>query len=44
MIRLHHLEYSRSTRVMWLLEELGLEYELKTIRAIPNDPGAKIAA
>ena len=35
MIRLHHLEYSRSTRVLWLLEELGLNYELKTY---PRDP------
>jgi glutathione S-transferase len=26
----HHLEKSRSTRVLWLLEELGVEYELKT--------------
>ncbi|WP_434775009.1 glutathione S-transferase N-terminal domain-containing protein [Pseudomonas oryzihabitans] len=28
MIRLHHLDYSRSHRVLWLLEELGLPYEL----------------
>jgi glutathione S-transferase len=28
MITLHHLNFSRSTRVIWLLEELGLEYEL----------------
>ncbi len=27
-IRLHHLEYSRSTRIIWLLEELGAPYEL----------------
>ena len=25
----HHLEYSRSLRVLWLLEELGLPYEIK---------------
>lgn len=30
MIRLHHVPGSRSMRVLWLLEELGLEYELKT--------------
>lgn len=30
MITLHHLNFSRSTRVLWLLEELGLDYELKT--------------
>ena len=28
MIRLHHVAFSRSFRVMWLLEELGLEYEI----------------
>lgn len=28
MLTLHHLAYSRSTRVVWLLEELGLEYDL----------------
>ena len=29
MITLHHLENSRSQRILWLLEELGLEYEIK---------------
>lgn len=29
MIVLHHLEYSQSFRILWLLEELGVEYELK---------------
>jgi glutathione S-transferase len=28
MITLHHLNFSRSTRAIWLLEELGLDYEL----------------
>lgn len=28
MIKLHHLEYSRSFRILWALEELGLDYEL----------------
>ncbi|MEM8918124.1 MAG: glutathione S-transferase family protein [Pseudomonadota bacterium] len=28
MIKLHHLEFSRSTRIIWLLEELGVEYEM----------------
>ncbi|MEP3224793.1 MAG: glutathione S-transferase family protein [Parasphingorhabdus sp.] len=28
MIILHHLEYSRSTRIIWLLEELGVDYEM----------------
>ncbi|MCP4954395.1 glutathione S-transferase family protein [Photobacterium aquimaris] len=29
MITLHHLNKSRSKRIIWLLEELGLEYEVK---------------
>jgi glutathione S-transferase len=29
MITLHHLENSRSQRVLWLLEELGLQYRVK---------------
>src|SRR5258708_12373777 len=29
MIIVHHLNNSRSQRVLWLLEELGIEYELK---------------
>ena len=29
MILVHHLNDSRSQRVLWLLEELGLEYEVK---------------
>lgn len=29
MIVVHHLENSRSQRVLWLLEELGLTYEIK---------------
>jgi glutathione S-transferase len=28
MIVVHHLNNSRSQRVLWLLEELGLEYEI----------------
>lgn len=28
-ITVHHLENSRSQRILWLLEELGLEYEVK---------------
>lgn len=30
MITLHHLNNSRSQRVLWLLEELGLEYQIKS--------------
>ncbi len=29
MITVHHLNNSRSQRVLWLLEELGLEYEIR---------------
>jgi glutathione S-transferase len=29
MITVHHLENSRSQRVLWLLQELGLQYEVK---------------
>lgn len=29
MITVHHLENSRSQRILWLLEELGLDYEVK---------------
>lgn len=36
MIILHHLEYSQSFRVLWLLEELGVEYELKKYNRNPE--------
>jgi len=29
MIIVHHLNNSRSQRILWLLEELGIEYEIK---------------
>lgn len=29
MITVHHLENSRSQRILWLLEELGVDYEVK---------------
>lgn len=29
MITVHHLNNSRSQRVLWLLEELGLPYDVK---------------
>lgn len=35
MITVHHLETSRSQRVLWLLEELGLPYELKIYKRHP---------
>ena len=36
MITLHHLEHSRSQRVLWLLEELGLDYEIKHYKRHPK--------
>lgn len=39
MIILHHLENSRSHRIIWLLEELGLDYE---IRHSARDPETKL--
>ncbi|CAD5372861.1 Glutathione S-transferase [Rubrivivax sp. A210] len=36
MITLHHLENSRSQRVLWLLEELGLPYEVKRYARDPK--------
>ncbi|NAW35778.1 glutathione S-transferase [Halomonas alimentaria] len=36
MIEVHHLENSRSQRVVWLLEELGVEFEIVTHRRDPQ--------
>ena len=36
MITLHHLEYSQSFRILWLLEELGAPYELKLYERDPE--------
>jgi glutathione S-transferase len=35
-INVHHLENSRSQRVLWLLEELGLRYEVRHYRRDPK--------
>lgn len=35
MITVHHLEHSRSQRVLWLLEEIGVPYEVKAYRRDP---------
>lgn len=40
MIIVHHLENSRSQRVLWLLEELGLPYE---VRCYSRDPKTMLA-
>ncbi len=36
MIIVHHLNNSRSQRILWLLEELGLPYELKRYQRDPK--------
>src|SRR5689334_16989378 len=36
MIIVHHLNNSRSQRVLWLLEELELPYEIKRYQRDPN--------
>ena len=36
MITVHHLENSRSQRILWLLEELGLEYEIRNYKRHPQ--------
>src|SRR6185295_8769679 len=36
MIVVHHLNNSRSQRILWLLEELGLEYDIKRYQRDPQ--------
>ncbi|MCU4538456.1 glutathione S-transferase [Acinetobacter bereziniae] len=36
MITLHHLDQSRSLRIIWALEELGLEYQIKHYKRLPT--------
>lgn len=40
MITLHHLEKSQSIRILWLLEELGVPYEIKLY---DRDPETRLA-
>ena len=40
MITVHHLNNSRSQRILWLLEELGLEYEIKEYQRDPKTSAA----
>lgn len=35
-ITVHHLEHSRSLRILWLLEELGVDYQIKTYARDPK--------
>lgn len=37
MIKVYHAPNTRSVRIVWLLEELGLPYELKTLAFNPKD-------
>ncbi len=30
MLTVHHLENSRSQRILWLLEEIGVDYEIRS--------------
>jgi glutathione S-transferase len=42
MIKLYHAHRTRSVRIYWLLEELGLPYELETVKfAPPSTPFAQ---
>ena len=44
MITVHHLEHSRSQRVLWLLEELGLSHGRDyTVRRYARDPKTLLA-
>ena len=36
MISVHHLNNSRSQRVLWLLEELGVPYEIRKDQRNPE--------
>jgi glutathione S-transferase len=36
MITVHHLNNSRSQRILWMLEELGLPYEVKRYQRLPS--------
>ncbi len=36
MISVHHLECSRSFRILWALEELGLDYDIHFYQRLPN--------
>ncbi len=37
MLKLHHAPRSRSLRIVWLMAELGLEYELNQMKFHPSD-------
>lgn len=37
MLTLHHASKSRSSRILWLLEELGAEYQVNYVEILRND-------
>lgn len=41
MLTLYHAPRSRSTRIIWLLEELGADYEIRTVSIRRRDPAAE---
>ncbi|MBE7185838.1 MAG: glutathione S-transferase [Methylobacterium mesophilicum] len=43
MIKVHNLEHSRAHRILWLLEELGLDYEIVSYARDPQTMAAEPA-
>jgi glutathione S-transferase len=41
MLTLFHAPRSRSTRIIWLLEELGADYEIRTVAIRRRDPSSQ---
>ena len=37
MLKIYHAQNTRSVRIVWLCEELGIPYELKTLKFAPED-------
>src|SRR5690606_27974191 len=37
MLKVYHAQNTRSVRIVWLCEELGIPYELKTLKFAPED-------
>jgi glutathione S-transferase len=42
MLVVHHLNNSRSQRILWLLEELGLGYEIRNYQRDPKTMRAPV--
>ena len=41
MLKIYHAKNTRSVRIVWLCEELGIPYELKTLNFSPDDLQSK---